>query len=58
MSRVFADAFDRHPGRHSRVYGSLGGIAILMVWANYSSMILFIGAEIAADYGTGERVKE
>jgi membrane protein len=46
-----------HFGNYSRVYGSLGGIVILMVWTFYSSMILFLGAEIAADYGRGKGTK-
>jgi membrane protein len=37
---------------YSRVYGSLGGLVILVVWAYYSSTILLLGAEIAADAGT------
>jgi membrane protein len=37
---------------YNKVYGSLGGLMILVVWTFYSMTILFIGAEIAADHGT------
>jgi membrane protein len=37
---------------YNKVYGSLGGLIILVVWTYYSMTILFIGAEIAADHGT------
>jgi membrane protein len=37
---------------YSRVYGSLGGMIVLVVWTYYSMTILFLGAEIAADSGT------
>ena len=36
-------------GTYDRVYGSLGGIVILLVWCYYSAKILLLGAEIAAD---------
>jgi membrane protein len=36
-------------GAYDRVYGSLGGIVILLVWCYYSAKILLLGAEIAAD---------
>jgi membrane protein len=32
-----------------RVYGSLGGLIILLIWIYYSAAILLYGAEIAAD---------
>lgn len=34
---------------YDRVYGSLGGIVILLVWCYYSAKILLMGAEMAAD---------
>lgn len=37
---------------YNRVYGSLGGMIVLVVWTYYSMTILFLGAEIAADAGT------
>lgn len=37
---------------YNKVYGSLGGLIILMVWTYYSMTILFLGAEVAADVGT------
>jgi membrane protein len=39
-------------GNYNKVYGSLGGLVILVVWTYYSMTILFLGAEIAADQGT------
>lgn len=35
---------------YDKVYGSLGGIIILVLWVYYSSMILLLGAEIAKLY--------
>ncbi len=37
---------------YDRLYGPLGGLVILVVWAYYSMCILLIGAEIAADFAT------
>ena len=37
---------------YDRLYGPLGGLVILVVWAFYSMSILLIGAEIAADFAT------
>jgi membrane protein len=34
--------------RYSTVYGSLGGVVILMVWIYYSCMVTVIGAQVAA----------
>lgn len=39
---------------YNKVYGSLGGIIILMVWIYYSTTLLFLGAEIAADSSVRE----
>ncbi len=35
---------------YDRLYGSLSGVVILVVWIYYSMAILLLGAEIAADY--------
>lgn len=35
---------------YDKVYGSLGGLIILILWVYYSSMILLLGAEIAKLY--------
>jgi membrane protein len=47
---------------YDKVYGSLGGLIILILWVYYSSMILLLGAEIAKLYqdhqeqkGAGDR---
>lgn len=38
-----------HFADYNRVYGSLGAIVSLMIWAYYSAVILLLGGEIAAD---------
>lgn len=43
-----------HFARYNRLYGSLGAVVSLMIWAYYSSTILLIGAEITADHDTRE----
>ncbi|HZO88788.1 MAG TPA: YihY/virulence factor BrkB family protein [Chthonomonadaceae bacterium] len=40
---------------YDRLYGSLSGLVILVVWMYYSMVILLLGAEIAADYETTTR---
>ncbi|MDH7568966.1 MAG: YihY/virulence factor BrkB family protein [Armatimonadota bacterium] len=35
-------------GNYSSVYGSLGGLVILVMWVYYSAVILLLGAEVAA----------
>lgn len=45
-------AYLGHYHSYNRLYGPLGGLVILVVWAYYSMMILLIGAEIAADFAT------
>lgn len=47
-----------HFGNYNKVYGSLGAIVSLMIWAYYSSFILFLGAEIAADPGPDRKQAE
>ncbi len=41
-----------HYHSYDRLYGPLGGLVILVVWAFYSMSILLLGAEIAADFAT------
>ncbi len=41
-----------HYHSYNRLYGPLGGLVILVVWAYYSMSILLLGAEIAADFAT------
>ncbi len=43
---------------YNKVYGSLGAVVSIMVWAYYSSAILLIGGEIVADQGKTEEVQE
>lgn len=33
---------------YSRVYGSLGGVILLLVWINYSALVTMLGAEVAS----------
>src|ERR1051326_567302 len=44
--------YARHFGHYNRTYGSLGGIAVLMLWLYLSAFIVLLGAEINAQ---GER---
>lgn len=44
-----------HFANYDRVYGSLGGIVVLMVWVYFSSSILVMGAEVAADVASEAR---
>lgn len=44
----------RSLGHFNRVYGPLGAVVSLMVWALYSAAILLLGAELAADTGASE----
>jgi membrane protein len=43
---------------YDKLYGSLGGIIILILWVYYSSMILLLGAEIAELYSDVRAVKQ
>jgi membrane protein len=45
-------------GSYDKVYGSLGGIVILILWVYYSSMILLLGAEIAELYVDNQAKKQ
>ena len=33
----------------SKVYGSLGGIILLLIWINYSAIVTILGAEVASE---------
>jgi membrane protein len=37
-------------GNYDKMYGSLGGIVILIVWIYYTSLVLLLGAEVAKLY--------
>ncbi len=39
-----------HVANYSVLYGSLGGLILLMIWFYYSAFIMLVGAEIAAVY--------
>ena len=39
-----------HVANYDRIYGSLGGMVILVVWIYYLSLITIIGAEVASVY--------
>lgn len=53
LKQIFALYLNRFGGTDSygRVYGSLGGIIILILWIYYSSILLLYGAQIAQIYG-------
>ena len=40
---------------YSKVYGSLGGIILLVVWINYSAVVTILGAEVASVTEKGYR---
>ena len=46
-----------HIGQYNRVYGSLGGLIILVIWTYYSVIILFMGAEVTRLHETRRRGK-
>lgn len=58
VSKFLFALYLTHFNSYSRVYGALGGIAILMIWTYLSSVILLLGAEIAADRGVARQEKE
>ncbi len=37
----------------SSIYGSLGGVMLLLVWINYSSVVTVMGAEVASEWQKG-----
>lgn len=39
-----------HFGDYGKVYGSLGGIILLLIWIYYSSVVTIMGAEVASIY--------
>ncbi|HIE51410.1 MAG TPA: YihY/virulence factor BrkB family protein [Armatimonadetes bacterium] len=45
-------------GQFDRVYGPLAGLIILILWSFYSSLILLLGAEIAAVHGQRQPQRE
>jgi membrane protein len=53
LKQAFALYLNRFGGSDSygKVYGSLGGVIILILWIHYSSTLLLYGAQIAQMYG-------
>ena len=43
-----------HFGSYDRTYGSLGAVAVMLVWLYVTAYIILIGAEINGDIGRGE----
>ncbi len=43
---------------YNKLYGSLGGLIVLIFWIYYSSMILLLGAEIAKLYSDAQAAKK
>ena len=50
ITKIGFSYFLVHANSYSRLYGSLGSLVALVVWAYYSMAILLLGAEIAADH--------
>jgi membrane protein len=55
LTKVGFGIFLLHVHSYDRLYGSLSGLVILVVWVYYSMAILLLGAEIAADYEAARR---
>ncbi|MGC8669074.1 MAG: YihY/virulence factor BrkB family protein [Chthonomonadales bacterium] len=51
FAKYLFSLYVRSLGHFNRIYGPLGAIVSLMVWALYSAVILLLGAELAADAG-------
>jgi membrane protein len=43
-----------HFGSYDRTYGSLGAVAVMLVWLYVTAYIILIGAELNGDIGRGE----
>lgn len=50
--------YARHFGSFTAIYGSIGGVIVLMLWIYYVSLITVIGAEVASVYRKGEERRE
>ena len=48
------DLYVKEYGEMNKIYGSLAGIIILVLWVYYSAYILIVGAEVGANF---ERLK-
>ncbi len=55
LTKLGFGVFLAHVHSYDRLYGSLSGLVILVVWAYYSMAILLLGAEVAADYESSRR---
>ena len=53
----FFSWYTAHVVNYSLIYGSLGGLVLLILWFNYSTQIMLIGAEISAVIH-GHRIEE
>jgi len=52
--KILFDLYVKEYGDMNKIYGSLAGIVILVLWVYYSAYILIVGAEVGANY---ERLK-
>lgn len=43
---------------YNKIYGSLGGLMILVLWINYTSILLLLGAEITRLWGDHQAMRE
>ncbi|MCI0531212.1 MAG: YihY/virulence factor BrkB family protein [candidate division Zixibacteria bacterium] len=48
--KLLFDYYIKQAGNINRIYGSLGGIIVMVLWVYYSAYILIIGAEVAANF--------
>lgn len=46
--------YAEHFGSYDRTYGSLGAVAVMLVWLYVTAFIILIGAELNGDIGRGE----
>ncbi len=58
ISRILFSLFIVMFHSYDRLYGSLGSLVALVIWAYYSMVILLLGAEISADYEKKKKKQE
>jgi membrane protein len=48
VTSVLFAFYVNHWGTYTKIYGSIGGIIVLLIWLNISSIIILLGGEINA----------
>jgi len=48
--KLLFDLYIKEYADMNKIYGSLGGIVVLILWVYYSAYILIVGAEVGANY--------